>query len=155
MPELNPSWAAAVAAGVNASPYFQLQSMRVVELAWGRALLELELGRKHLQPFGQAHGGVCASLVDAASFWALYTQAPEGAGLTTVEMKLNYLAPAQAGRLVGRGRAIRLGRSLGLAEASLSDQEGRLVAHGTATLMILPQLRLDGQAGLPAKFLPA
>lgn len=155
MPELNPAWIEAMRAGINQAPYFMLQSMRVVGLAWGEAHLELDLAEKHLQPFGQVHGGVCASLVDAAAFWALYTQAPGEAGLTTVEMKLNYLAPCQAGRLSGHGRSIRLGRSLGLAEASLTDQDGRLVAHGTATLMVLPQLRLWNQAGLPPKYLEA
>lgn len=153
MPTLNPAWVAAVSALVGQSPYFRLQSMVIAGLGPGTSRLEIALGDKHLQPFGLVHGGVFSSLVDAAGFWALYTQTDPRLGLTTVEMKLNYLAPAAAGRLIGLGRAIKLGKTLGLAEARVEDQEGRLLAHGTVTLMALESLSLGGQEGLPPKFL--
>ncbi len=153
MKQVNPAWAEAIGRLVNPCPYFDLQSMEIRELAWGRSRLEIELGRKHLQPFGLVHGGVFSSLVDAAGFWALYTQAPPGQGMTTVEMKLNYLAAAQEGRLVGLGRAIKLGRTLGLAETRVEDGQGNLLAHGTVTMMVLPQLGLQGDDQLPPKFL--
>ena len=153
MRQLNPQWVAGVRKVVNDCPYFQLQSLRLDELDWGGSSLSINLQTKHLQPFGLVHGGVAASLVDAAAFWALYTQTPDGCGLTTVEMKLNYLAPLKTGRLLGRGRVIRLGRSLGLAESRLENQDGNLAAHGTATLMVLPNSSLWGEAELPAKHL--
>jgi uncharacterized protein (TIGR00369 family) len=153
MRQLNPRWVAGVRRVVNDCPYFQLQSMRLDGLEWGESELSIALDTKHLQPFGLVHGGVAASLVDAAAFWALYTQTPEGCGLTTVEMKLNYLSPLKSGRLLGRGKVIRLGRSLGLAESRLLDQEGNLAAHGTATLMVLPSLSLWGESDLPPKHL--
>lgn len=153
MQALNPAWVAAVSQLVGQSPYFQLQSMRITDLGPGTSRLEIALERKHLQPFGMVHGGVFSGLVDAAGFWALYTQTDPGLGLTTVEMKLNYLAPAAAGRLIGLGRALKLGKTLGLAEARVEDHDGRLLAHGTVTLMALDSLSLGGQAGLPPKFL--
>ena len=155
MPILNPAWTAAVAQLVNGCPYFDLQSMRVAELAAGTCRLEIDLARKHLQPFGLVHGGVLASLVDAAGFWALYTQTDPGLGLTTVEMKLNYLAPAVEGMLVGLGRSVKMGRTLGLAETRVEDQTGRLLAHGTVTLMVMKDLSMLGEAELPPKFIPA
>ena len=150
---LNPAWVAAVSRLVDACPYFQLQSMQLMELTAGGSFLEIDLARKHLQPFGLVHGGVLASLVDAAGFWALYTLTDPGLGLTTVEMKLNFLAPAIQGRLKARGRAIKMGKTLGLAEAQVEDQEGRLLAHGTVTLMALESLSMWGQEELPPKFL--
>ncbi|MBI5524011.1 MAG: PaaI family thioesterase [Desulfarculus sp.] len=153
MPTLNPAWVAAVSRLVDQSPYFQLQSMRIAGLGPGSSRLEIVLEHKHLQPFGMVHGGGFSGLVDAAGFWALYTQTGPGLGLTTVEMKLNYLAPAVTGRLIGLGRALKLGKTLGLAEARVEDPQGRLLAHGTVTLMALESLSLGGQAGLPPKFL--
>lgn len=153
MQALNPAWVTAVSQLVDQSPYFQLQSMRITDLGPGTSRLEIALDHKHLQPFGMVHGGVFSSLVDAAGFWALYTQTSPGLGLTTVEMKLNYLAPAVTGRLVGLGRALKLGKTLGLAEARVEDHDGRLLAHGTVTLMALDSLSLGGQACLPPKFL--
>jgi len=153
MPLLNPAWVAAVSGLVGHSPYFQLQSMGIADLGQGTARLEIDLQNKHLQPFGMVHGGVFSSLVDAAGFWAVYTQTAPHLGLTTVEMKLNYLAPATTGRLVGLGRCLKLGKTLSLAEARVEAHDGRLLAHGTVTLMALEGLVLAGQDGLPAKFL--
>ena len=146
---LNPRYAESVALLVNRSPYFSLLSMEIKELQWGTCLMEVELEEKHLQPFGNVHGGAIASVVDAAAFWAVFPQVERGKGLTTVEMKLNYLAPVQKGKLEARGRCIKLGRTLALGETSVTNGEGTLVAHGTATMMIIPDLRIPGYEDLP------
>ncbi|MFH1035002.1 MAG: PaaI family thioesterase [Pseudomonadota bacterium] len=152
MQALNPAWVAAISRLVDACPYFQLQSLRLADLAHGVSRLEIDLANKHLQPFGLVHGGVLASLVDAAGFWALYSQTPPELGLTTVEMKLNFLAPAVSGRLYATGKTIRMGKTLSLAEARVEDQDGKLLAHGTVTLMALASLGMWGQERLPPKY---
>ena len=147
--ELNPRYTEAVAMLVNRSPYFSLLSMEIKDLQWGTCLLEVELGEKHLQPFGKVHGGAIASVVDAAAFWAVFPQVEKGMGLTTVEMKLNYLAPAEKGKLVAQGRSIKMGKTLALGETYIRNGEGALVAHGTATMMVVPDLYLPGFENLP------
>ena len=151
MPELqlNPKYTEAVAMLVNRSPYFSLLSMEIRDLQWGTCLLEVELGEKHLQPFGNVHGGAIASVVDAAAFWAVFPQVEKGVGLTTVEMKLNYLAPARDGKLLAQGRCIKMGRTLALGEAHVTNGEGALIAHGTATMMVVPDLHIPGYENLP------
>jgi uncharacterized protein (TIGR00369 family) len=153
MKELNPAYVNQVNGLINNSPYFQLLSMRVVEAGIGFSLLEIDLDRKHLQPFGFVHGGVFASIIDAACFWALFHGIEHpNAGATTVDLKLNYLAPAASGKLIARGRRIRLGKTLGYAEATVTDEKGKLLAHGTSTLMVLPENRLVIDSPLPPKF---
>ena len=151
MAKLNPVYVEAIKLGVNTSPYFSLISMEIKELEPGHTRLEVILEEKHHHPFGMVHGGVFASLVDAAAYFALYTEVDEGKWLTTVEMKLNILAPAQAGKLVAEGRTIKLGRTLGLGEARVEDEEGKLLAYGVGTFMILPGQGLP--QSLPPKFL--
>jgi uncharacterized protein (TIGR00369 family) len=153
MSNLNPAWVEAVKAGVNPCPYFDLQSMRIIDLAPSLSHLEISLAKKHLQPFGLVHGGVFASLIDAAGFWAAFTETAPGLGLTTVEMKLNYLAPAVNGTLVGLGKCLKHGKTLALAEARVEDAAGKLLAHGTVTLMALASLHLPGQQTMPEKYL--
>ncbi|MBI4776030.1 MAG: PaaI family thioesterase [Deltaproteobacteria bacterium] len=152
MKELNPEWTAAIRGHVNACPHFSLQSMVIEELSLGMARVEIDVRQKHLQPFGMVHGGVFSTLIDSAGFWAYYTEVISGAGMTTVEMKLNYLAPALNGRLIGTGRTIKVGRTLGLADARIEDQRGRLLAYGTVTLMVLPDIKLYDQEEFPVKF---
>jgi uncharacterized protein (TIGR00369 family) len=148
-PKLNPKYTEAVATIVNRSPYFSLLSMEIKDLQWGTSLLEVQLGEKHLHPFGFVHGGAIASVMDAAAYWAVFPQVENGMGLTTVEIKVNFLAPAQKGKLVAKGRCIRLGKTLALGDAEIRNNEGGLVAHGTATMMVVPDLKIPGQENLP------
>jgi len=147
--QLNPKYKEAVAKVVNQSPFFSLLSMEIKDLKWGASLLEVQLEEKHLQPFGNVHGGVMASLVDAATFWATFPQVENGLGLTTVEIKVNYLAPVQKGKLIAGGRCIKMGKTLALGEAFVRDEGERLIAHGTSTMMVLPGLHVPGYKNRP------
>jgi uncharacterized protein (TIGR00369 family) len=149
--QLNPKYTKAIATLVNRSPYFSLISMKIKELGWGTSVLEVELEEKHLQPFGYVHGGAIASVIDAATFWAVFPQVKDGMGLTTVEVKANFLAPIKEGKLVVKGRCIKIGRTLALGEAYVNSAEGNLIAHGTTTMMIVPDLKVEGQENLPPK----
>ena len=86
MKKIHPDFVAAIAGKVNTSPYFSLISMVLDSMSWGEAVLRMGVEEKHLQPFGVIHGGVCAALVDAAAFWAVFSQVPENRSLTTVEL---------------------------------------------------------------------
>jgi uncharacterized protein (TIGR00369 family) len=151
--KLNPKYKKALSTLINRSPYFSLLSMKVEDLEWGTCVLEVELEKKHLQPFGSVHGGLIASVVDATAFWAVFPQVKDGLGLTTVEIKVNYLAPVKQGRLVAKGRCIKIGKTLALGEAYIHSAEGNLLAHGTATMMIVPGLKVEGQENLPPKWI--
>jgi uncharacterized protein (TIGR00369 family) len=151
--KLNPKYKEALSTLINRSPYFSLVSMEIKDLEWGTADLEVRLEEKHLQPFGYVHGGAIASVMDAAAFWAVFPQVKDGLGLTTVEIKVNYLAPVREGKLVAKGRCIKIGKTLALGETYINSSEGNLLAHGTATMMIVPDLKVEGQENLPPKLI--
>jgi len=153
MKQLNPEHVAAIRSHVNNCPYFNLLSMKIDSLDMGRSFLEVEVQEKHLQPYGIVHGGVYASVIDAAAFWAAYTNIDASSGMTTVEMKLNYLAPAASGRFLARGKSIKIGRTICLSEATVFDEKEKMLAHGTVTLMILMSLELNLKNELPPKYL--
>jgi uncharacterized protein (TIGR00369 family) len=146
----NPAYIAAIQASVHKAPYPHLIGMTIAELAFDRCRIELTLGERHMQPFGIVHGGVLATLIDTATFWAGFMRLPEDAGLVNVDLKLNYLKAVTGGQLRAEGRCLRAGRQLSYTEASVFDEAGELVAHGTSTLMALPGKGL--QLGV-AKFL--
>jgi uncharacterized protein (TIGR00369 family) len=153
MRNLNPEYVEAVRREVNSCPYFSLLSMEIKGLSWGESLVEILVQEKHFQPFGIVHGGVFASLIDAAAFWAVYTQVSEELGMTTVELKLNYLAPLSTGRMIARGKSLRVGKTLCLGEASIFNEEETLLCHGTSTMMILKDLKIQGLTQGPSKYL--
>ena len=153
MKKLNAEYVQRVNQLVNRCPYFELLSMKLLEAGPGFSLLEIDLSEKHLQPFGFVHGGVFASIIDAAAFWSIFYEIEkQNAGATTVDLKLTSLAPAAAGNLIARGSRIKLGKTLGYGEARVTDENGKLLAHGTSTLMILPDNTLATDEPLPPKF---
>ena len=154
MKTINPEYIERVNRLVNHSPYFNLLTMRILKVGAGFSRLEIDLAQKHLQPFGFVHGGVFASIIDAASFWSLFYEIEdEDTGATTVDLKLNYLAPAVSGKLIAKGRRIKLGRTLGYADAEVTDAEGRILAHGSSTVILLPGQGLGASPPLPPKFI--
>ena len=146
----NPDYIAAIQASVHRAPYPELIGLRIAELDFDRCRIDLDLAQRHLQPFGIVHGGVIATLIDTATFWAGFMRLPEDAGLVNVDLKLNYLKAVSRGQLRAEGTCLRAGRQLSYTEARVFDEAGELVAHGTSTLMALPGKGL--QVGVP-KFL--
>jgi len=150
----NPEYIRRIIEIVNTCPYFELLSMKLMDVGIGYASLEIDLAKKHLQPYGMVHGGVFASIIDAAAFWSIYFGIEDpAAGMTTVDLKLNYLAPAMSGKLLVRGRQIKVGRTLGYAEARVVDSSDTVLAHGTSTVIILPGKAIVSDPPLPAKFI--
>jgi uncharacterized protein (TIGR00369 family) len=61
----------------------------------------------------------------------------EGESFTTLELKINFLKPVRAGRLVATGRVVKGGRTVGLVECDVVDDNDRLVARVASTCMTL------------------
>jgi uncharacterized protein (TIGR00369 family) len=119
------------------TPPFQAHlGIETVEAAEGCTVLQFghrpEFGNRK----GDVHGGVLATLVDLAMAQALRSLAPDLAGTSTVQMSINYLEPA-SGRLTARGHVIKLGRTLGIAEATVEDEGGRAVVHATGSFRMI------------------
>ena len=138
MAHVNPVYIEELKRLVKNSPYPRHMAMVLDDIEVDRSIVAIQLADCHLQPFGIVHGGVIATLIDTATFWAAFLRLPEDAGLVNVDLKLNYLQPVVDGRLSAEGTCMRPGRSIAYAEAAVRDEKGALVAHGTSTLMVLP-----------------
>lgn len=145
---LNPLYRERLFALIDGAPFVRHMGMRITDLAWGRATFEMTAADFRLQPYGVVHGGNIATLIDSATFWACYlSMGGDDDGLVSVDLKLNYLAPARVEALRSTGTLIKAGKTLSYAEADVRTGDGLLVAHGTSTLMRLPSLGL--KLGIP------
>jgi acyl-CoA thioesterase len=87
------------------------------------------------------HGGVLATLVDAAIGGALGTYGSAAAGgvdQATLDLNVSFVGAARGDALLAEGRIIRRGRTIAFGETRVTDGAGTLVAVGRATYMILP-----------------
>lgn len=148
--QANPAYVEALKDIVKNSPYPSHMQMTLDQIALDAAEVGIKLAECHLQPYGIVHGGVVATIIDTATFWAAFLRLPEDSGLVNVDLKLNYLQSVIDGKLTARGTCIRSGRSICYSEASVYDENDSLIAHGTSTLMVLSEKGL--KVGVP-KFL--
>lgn len=160
MKKLNPEHITALLDLINHGPYFRLLSMVVKELREGYARVEVSLEYKHLNPFGGLHGGVYASAIDTAAYWAIYCELDEDAGLISLDLNVDNLAAIKEGLLIVEGRRIKVGRTICSSEVTVTDEEGKLLAHGTSKQVVTRNLQsvqhavqAMGYAPLPPKFL--
>ena len=145
---LNPLYRERLFALIDEAPFVRHMSMRITDHSLGGATFEMTPETFRLQPYGVVHGGNIATLIDTATFWACYlSMGSDEDGLASVDLKLNYLAPARVEALRSTGTLIKAGKTLSYAEADVRTADGRLVAHGTSTLMRLPGLGV--KLGIP------
>ncbi len=159
MTSLNPDHVEAVIKAINQGPFFKHLSMTVKEIGIGYSNVELKVGTEHLNPFGGIHGGAYASVIDTAAYWAVYCELGESVGLISIDLKIDYLAPINEGVIISKGRSIKIGKSMCLAEANATDEDGKWLAHGTSKMMVTKWLQtiedafiFTGSKALPPKF---
>ncbi|MBP2171458.1 uncharacterized protein (TIGR00369 family) [Erwinia toletana] len=80
---------------------------------------------------GQWHGGPLASIIDTVGDFALGMLL--GRGLPTINFRVDYLRPATNTDLQVVARVRRLGRSVGVADVDVFNQQGQLLAIGRAS----------------------
>jgi uncharacterized protein (TIGR00369 family) len=110
----------------------------VIEAEKGRVSVAAEPGERHLNPYGTVHGGLTATLLDSCMGLAVQSTLDMGFGQTTVEFKISLIRPItpETGRIKAEGIVLNSGRRVGTAEGRLTDDKGRLLAHGTTTCLI-------------------
>jgi uncharacterized protein (TIGR00369 family) len=145
---------------INSGPFFELLSMKVYELGIGYAKVEIDLQRKHYNPFGAVHGGVYSSIIDTAAYWSVYCELDENIGYTSIDLSVNNLSMVREGKIFVDAKSIKIGKSTCLAEAYVKDINGKLLAHGTSKIMILrgkqsieQAIEAMGYQPLPPKFI--
>jgi uncharacterized protein (TIGR00369 family) len=139
MKEPNPDHVRKICELIDISPFPLLLSIRCLDIGIGFARIGLDIDHKHTQLAAVVHGGVYATLIDTAAFWSVYYGIEDpNLWLVSVDLKVNFLAPAHTGKLIAVGREIRTGKKLGYAEAVIENEDGKIYAHGTSTVMIVP-----------------
>ena len=85
----------------------------------GEVLIALPFNAALTQQHGFLHAGVVASVVDSACGYAALSLMDPGAGVMSVEFKVNMLAPAAGNRFVALGRVVKSGRTITVCHGEL------------------------------------
>jgi uncharacterized protein (TIGR00369 family) len=121
-------------------PIAVLLNMGPTEIEHGHAVFEGSPGEEHYNPIGVVHGGYAATLLDSVLGCAVHTTLEPGTGYTTLSLEVKMVRPvtAQIETVRAEGEVLYRGRRQATAQAQLTDAAtGKLLAHGTATCLIL------------------
>ncbi len=122
---------------VHESPFAKLMDMRVSDPDDGSSTVVMPINPSHLQQAGRVQGGIVVALADYAMFRAIRPLLKDGEATTTIEIKINVLAAAEKGELTGTAKIISHGSRLMVGEMEVKDQDGKLIAQGLGTYMVL------------------
>jgi uncharacterized protein (TIGR00369 family) len=135
-----------LAAAINAKGFSGAAGFRIVMIEPGYAEVALARRDDLVQFFGHFHGGVITALADQAAGIAVTSGLPEGRIGVTVEIKVNFLSPADGSEIVARAKTLKMSGSIGVATVevfSKKDATETLCAFCSATMRALD---------LPAEF---
>ena len=140
---LNPP---SLAETINAKGFSHAAGFRIVAVEPGRAEVALARRDDLVQFFGHFHARVITALADHAAGIAVTLGLPNGRIGVTVEIKVNFLSPADGNELVARAKTLKMSGSIGVATVevfSKNNSSETLCAFCTATMRALD---------LPAEF---
>jgi len=111
----------------------------ITAVSEGEVRAEFDVTSKLLAPNGFLHAGSVVTLADTACGYACVAHLPDGAAnFTTVELKSNHLGTARAGTVVATAKAVHLGRTTQVWDATVASKEtGKTIALFRCTQMIL------------------
>ena len=113
---------------------------RLVEVEPGRIVLAGTPDERSYNLIGTVHGGWTAAILDTTMALASVSLL-DNESFTTLDFKINFLRPmtSATGEVRAEGKVVHGGRRVSLSEARLLDKDGKLIAHGTSTCLIVPK----------------
>ncbi len=121
------------------SGFFQLLGMHIENAQDGIGGVRIHVDARLMHPQQIVHGGVIFALADTAMSMALISVLPPGTRFSTIEAKINYIAPVVTGELFAEGILVHRGRTMAVMESTVYNHkdEGKvLVARVLGTFHI-------------------
>lgn len=124
-------------------PFFNHMGFEVVDMRPGWAKVQVRVADQLRNPNGQLHGGVISGLIDMSITQAMlmtdsYQKIRETRGImTTVDLRVKYLRAMSEGVATVESEVIHLGRRIVHTSSVVTDEDGKKIALGDSTLMLV------------------
>lgn len=133
----NPSFAEEVKKSFAAQSIMQLIGAELTSVEPGVVEISLPYRKDLTQQDGYLHAGIITTIADSAAGYAAFSLMPAGAGVLSVEFKVNLLRPAQGERFLARAEVVKPGKTLTVVRADvfgIQEAERTLVATMLGTM---------------------
>lgn len=113
-----------------------MMGLSIVKFEPGRLHCHAALGEELITPSGNIHGGAVAAVLDHITGAVVYPLMPDGWWGATVELKLNYVAPATSGTLYAEATILTMSKRLAVVRGEAYRDE-RLVCAAQGTIALV------------------
>ena len=124
-----------LAGQIRPAPVLDLVGIEAVEARDGRAVVAMEVTRRHHNAHGIVHGGIYCDLADVALGLAVATTVGDDETFASIDLHCTFLKAVKDGRLLASARVVRRGRSTAYAECEVR-QADEVVAKVVSTCLI-------------------
>lgn len=119
------------------NPFLDFMKIELTDSKEGYARFKMPVRPEYLQGAKAVQGGLLVALADECIAHAMMTVMSPEEGLTTVELKSNFLAGVSSGDLIADATVFKKGKSLIIGDCIVKDDQGRNLCRVSATFMIL------------------
>ena len=102
----------------------------------GRVTIAFTAKPEFCNASGNVQGGFLAAMLDDCMGPAILIATDAAVFPSTIDLNVQFLAPAKPGQFIGKGRVVKIGNTIGFVEAELEDASGNLVARATSSVRI-------------------
>ena len=120
-------------------PAAELLGFELIEIdeSIGKIRVRFTARPEFANPIGAVQGGFLAAMLDDTLGPALQSTLEPDQFAPTLELKVNFVAPAKPGALIADGRVVARGGSIAFLAGELRTEDGTLIATATATARIV------------------
>lgn len=119
------------------NPFLDYFNIVLTDLTDRRACFRMSVRPEYLQGAKTMQGGLIVALADEAIAHAMMTQLSPDEGLTTIELKSNFLSGVADGELIAEASVFKKGRNLMIGDCMVTDTNGKNICRVSATFMLL------------------
>ncbi len=123
---------------ITPSPMSETIPMSLVEVEKGMVIYEVTPDHRHFNIQGGIHGGFCATVLDMVTGGAAHTALDAYQGYGTIDLNVKMTRPLQANKTYRAiAKLINAGRNILISEGKIVDENDKIYAYGSATLMVI------------------
>lgn len=117
--------------------FTKASGFNVRDFETGKVTLEVEPKEELTQFLGYVHAGVVTGLADHAAGAAYASVLPDGRVCMTIELKINFLKPAQGDKLAAEAEVVSSGRTIGVVKSDVyAETDGNRVLCATSLVTL-------------------
>ena len=119
-------------------PFLDLFECKIIDVnpIKGICKMEFNISKQYCHSENIIQGGFVTAMLDAVSSHAIFVMNESIVAVSTLELKVNYLAPSFNGKYIATGKVEKLTRNFAFLSAELFNDAGERTATLSATAKI-------------------